>query len=239
MTGKRRGCGRFCPVSGWSPSTARCANLRSSSGRNTGCAFPTRSSGPAPAGSKRCWCPAIPGISRGRSRRPRSVLALNPDVRSADPVRRLHESAPGVRQSHRPRSAALRRDQRPARHHGGDRAGARGGHIEPVDALEELHGARRLRDGRGRRGVEQGRSLLAPELVHGFRPALPPGAPPGAARPARRTAPRRGSPRVRWCGPAPRGRSISPRRGAAPSRARRCVPSPPGSRCGFPRAPPG
>ena len=73
----------------------------------------------------------------------------------------FEEAAEGVGQADLLRGAAIRREQGRAGDDRGHAAGARGGDVEAVEAVEELHPPRRFIGGRGGHRVDHDRRLLS------------------------------------------------------------------------------
>ena len=84
----------------------------------------------------------------------------------------LEEAAEGVGQAHLLRGAAVRREEGRAGDDRGHAAGARGGDVEAVQAVEELHSPRRFVGGRGGHRVDHDRRLLSLELVDRAHPRV-------------------------------------------------------------------
>ena len=84
--------------------------------------------------------------------------------------RQLEEAAEGVGQAHLLRGAAVRGEESWVGDDRGHAAGARGGDVEAVQAVEELHPPRRFVGARGRHRVDHDRRLLSLELVDRAHP---------------------------------------------------------------------
>ena len=101
---------------------------------------------------------------------PISGLALTSAGVSWSWCRQLQEAAEGIGQAHLLRGSAIRREENRTGDDRGHAAGARGGDVEAVQAVEELHSPRRFFGGRGGHRVDHDRRLLSLELVDRAHP---------------------------------------------------------------------
>ena len=82
------------------------------------------------------------------------------------PISHLHKPCYGIRKSHLARSSAAHSEQLRARNHQGNAPCPARCDVQPVEAVQELHPARRLIQRARRHRVDRDRGLLPLELIH-------------------------------------------------------------------------